>query len=130
MERILVWNDEAITRNTDINKIIQLAELSDLSLTPVWAIDADALGPGLLVPVSVQFNHTGGTITITLFWSIDGINWVAQAFAGVGDVAGIASATGTGWDVCYLPLVPGMIKIIATEDNVAPNTQFDLAIAL
>lgn len=122
MGRIVVFNDETIAKNAAISKIIGLKDI--LGELPALMNDTGAVP---LWPISVQAEFAGtGTITITLAWTISGKTWVAQAFLGAGDVAVIASATGTCWDVAMLPAKADQLKVTVTETNVNPITQMDV----
>lgn len=77
--------------------------------------------------LTVACSHTGGTITITLKWSPDGVNFITQAAAAVGDVSAIASGN-LAWDNFVLPGIPQVVEITITEDNVAAVTDLDLVI--
>ena len=123
MKLIQPYNDATIAQNSSITTVVNLGQYD---LAYVY----DDTNAGIILPITVQMNHTGGTITLTANWSLNGKNWVAQAFAGIGDVAGILAATGTGWDNLFVPAVASQLQIVCTEDNAAACTQFDLTIGL
>jgi len=123
MKKIDVFDNATIAKNS---AIVGIVNLENEGLVPLY----NDTGAAILIPLTVQFGHVGGTITLTAAWSLNGTNWVSQAFAGTGDVSSIVSATGTGWDNLLIPAIASQVKITCTEDNVAACTLFDLVVGI
>ena len=108
MRVIRVFKNEAIPRNTAQTVLIDIEH--DLRKSLI---------------VSCQFHHIGGTMTITMSWSIDGVNFVAVAADADGDVSVIGTDT-PAWDNFTIPAVASLLEVTATETNVGACTGIDL----
>lgn len=108
MKVVNVIKNGTLSQNTSIACLVDTTQLIQNSQT-----------------ITVACMQIGGTISITLSWSPDGKNFVAQAAAATGDVANITSGN-LAWDNFVLPGLAQTVLITVTEENVGAITQLDL----